>query len=278
MSIDSNISAGLEEMEITDKNSDHIRYVRIKPFDKRLGQLIRSFTFEGRKFTAERGWLPVFKEFGLRMKKCRQDPNDPNSAKVFDVCTYSEAKALERTVASTGKVSVDQALDAVSGQPVGPKDSARQPARPAPKEGRSAAELREQKDTLAGFDSKWDDDGKETDKAGSKARKNRGPAAQPAPPPRRTDPALDPDDDDEDDDLEDEDEEEGRAVELGRLAPPREEEAPVAERTASTDVSEAAPEAAPEPAATPGATSTLSAPEKGTTSTPRRRSAANSGS
>lgn len=69
--------------------------VRLKPYDPRLGCVLRRFTYRGIKFHDERGWYRVDKEVAEYLRGVRQVPGDKHAPLAFDVCTEAEAQALD---------------------------------------------------------------------------------------------------------------------------------------------------------------------------------------
>ncbi len=69
--------------------------VRLKPYDQRIGHVLRRFTYAGVKIHEERGWHRVTKQVADYLRGVRQVANDEYSPLAFDVCTDEEAKALD---------------------------------------------------------------------------------------------------------------------------------------------------------------------------------------
>ncbi len=182
----------------TTEQSDDTRYVRLKPYNKRRGHLVRTYTYEGMKFVGERGWTTVSLSMGEKLKTLRQDENDPDSAKLFDVCTRAEADALEREEQTrTGPLAVADAQRAAvmnrtpAPRPATDRLTRRQSMNPPADNAETRGALRE-------FDHAWDSDGSNTT----------------VPPEGKRIPMLDPAPDGE---LDDHDE--GRVSAVGRVAP-----------------------------------------------------------
>lgn len=78
--------------------------VRLKPYDPRRGFVLRRFTLAGIRFQSERGWYRVEKPVADRLRAVRTVPTDEHSPLAFDVCTETEAKALEAGESEAAKV------------------------------------------------------------------------------------------------------------------------------------------------------------------------------
>lgn len=72
------------------------RLVRIKPYNKKSGHVLRSYTYQGMKFQVERGWYKVDLEMAEYLAEVRSEPENETSPMGFDVCTEAEAKALDK--------------------------------------------------------------------------------------------------------------------------------------------------------------------------------------
>ena len=68
---------------------------RLKPFNERKGHLARTYTIDGNRFFVERGWYEVPDDLGLKLRDLHQDHYNPDSPFLFDVCTPSQAQALD---------------------------------------------------------------------------------------------------------------------------------------------------------------------------------------
>lgn len=68
---------------------------RIKPYNKKVGLTVRTYTFKGYRFREENGWYKIPAELGEELKELAVDDNDPYSPYLFDVLGESEAQALE---------------------------------------------------------------------------------------------------------------------------------------------------------------------------------------
>lgn len=70
--------------------------VRLKPYDKRRGQLLRSYSFSGIRFDASCGWYRVEKPVGDYLREVFEQPGDPYTPKAFYVCaTEDEARTID---------------------------------------------------------------------------------------------------------------------------------------------------------------------------------------
>lgn len=72
--------------------------VRIHPRDKRRGFNAERYKLSGSKygtFDVSRGWYTVDYATAKKLEKVLNNPNDPSSKPVFQVCTFAEAKAVE---------------------------------------------------------------------------------------------------------------------------------------------------------------------------------------
>jgi hypothetical protein len=93
----------------------------LKAYDPRRGHVLRRFTYAGIKFQPERGWYRVEKAVADYLRKIRQLPSDEFSPLAFDVCTDSEAKALDATEAEEQAVkkSASDDIKIVPARPTG---------------------------------------------------------------------------------------------------------------------------------------------------------------
>jgi hypothetical protein len=108
--------------------------VRLKAYDPRRGYVLRRFTYKGIKFHEEHGWYRVEKSVAEYLSQVTEPPSLPGAPLAFDVCTESEAQALEvkekeastaRKVASDDiKLSVARPVERVQTTEAG------EPARP----------------------------------------------------------------------------------------------------------------------------------------------------
>lgn len=68
---------------------------RIKPYNKRAGCLIRSYTYAGKRYLEGKGWYKCSPDLAAKLKRLRADDSNPHSPYVFDVATVSEAIQIE---------------------------------------------------------------------------------------------------------------------------------------------------------------------------------------
>ena len=71
-----------------------MKFVRIRPYDKRRGQLVRRYVYGGFKFLGDHGWYEVDDEIAAYLKTVRTFPEDPDSKPVFDVSDQDGAKKI----------------------------------------------------------------------------------------------------------------------------------------------------------------------------------------
>jgi hypothetical protein len=67
---------------------------RLKPFDGKR-HVLRSLTVFGIKFVEDRGWYKVDDDVADYLKTVKQRDTDPDSNAAFDVCTESQARAID---------------------------------------------------------------------------------------------------------------------------------------------------------------------------------------
>lgn len=74
-----------------------MKYVRIKPLNKKRGNMIRKYNIFGHVFHVDDGWYAIADEPANLLAEKTVDPYDPSSSKVFDVVSSTEeALAIER--------------------------------------------------------------------------------------------------------------------------------------------------------------------------------------
>jgi len=73
-----------------------MKFVRIRPYDKRRGQLVRRYVYRGFRFEVERGWYEVEDHIAEALEGVLTFPDNPDSKPVFDVSTREDAEALAR--------------------------------------------------------------------------------------------------------------------------------------------------------------------------------------
>lgn len=74
---------------------DDMMLVRLKPFNPRRKQLLRTFTYKGYRFLEARGWHQVPSWLAAELKEIPQIESDPTSPFAFDVCTMAEAVRID---------------------------------------------------------------------------------------------------------------------------------------------------------------------------------------
>ncbi len=79
--------------------------VRLKPFNKKKGHVLRRYTYRGIRFDVNRGWSRVERPVAQYLRDVRQVSGDQDSPPAFDVCTESEARALDEKEAEAARVS-----------------------------------------------------------------------------------------------------------------------------------------------------------------------------
>ncbi len=75
-------------------------HVRIKPYNKRRGHRLRSYTIQGRRFTSARGWYEVPTAMSVVLADIQQVDNDEHSPMAFDVVTAAEARKIDEIEAT----------------------------------------------------------------------------------------------------------------------------------------------------------------------------------
>jgi hypothetical protein len=69
--------------------------VRLKPHNPKQGNVLRTYTVFGIKFTAGRDWFQVDQDVADYLRQVQQESGTPNSPMAFNVCTQAEAEALD---------------------------------------------------------------------------------------------------------------------------------------------------------------------------------------
>ncbi|MCG8424392.1 MAG: hypothetical protein MJE77_41395 [Proteobacteria bacterium] len=97
------------------------RLVRLKPYSKKKGHLLRRYTYKGIKFDHQRGWYRVAKPIADYLAEVRQTADDPDTPLAFDVCTDDEARAMDEaeTDANAEGRNAERPIDAT--EPVRPR-------------------------------------------------------------------------------------------------------------------------------------------------------------
>lgn len=69
--------------------------VRLKPFNPKRGNVLRSYTAFGTRFLVGRGWYRVEDTMANYLKGIHQLADDDQSPPAFDICTEAEALAID---------------------------------------------------------------------------------------------------------------------------------------------------------------------------------------
>jgi len=87
--------------------------VRLKPFNKKKGHLLRRYTYRGIRFQESHGWTRVRKEIADYLEQVHQIPGDEDSPLAFDVHSATEAKAIDKKEAEDAqkKTPAEQATE-----------------------------------------------------------------------------------------------------------------------------------------------------------------------
>jgi hypothetical protein len=84
----------------TASNKPSFLLVRIRPFNPKAGNKVRTYTYQGVRYREEQGWYRVPYAQAQLLKDCLQDEDDPLSQNVFDVLPEDQALALEEQEAA----------------------------------------------------------------------------------------------------------------------------------------------------------------------------------
>ena len=76
-------------------------FVRIRPFNRRRGQTMRSYTYKGHRMREGMGWYLVPSDVARYLKTVRCSDLDSLSPEAFDVCTLEEAKRIDEAESET---------------------------------------------------------------------------------------------------------------------------------------------------------------------------------
>ena len=71
------------------------KLVRIKPYNKKIGHVLKRYTVFRIRFEERRGWYKVSDRVANYLKDVDMEYGVEGSKKAFDVCTEKEAKAME---------------------------------------------------------------------------------------------------------------------------------------------------------------------------------------
>ena len=77
--------------------------VRIRPYNPKRGQTMRSFGYKSIRFRIEQGWYRVARAIGEHLATVRCSDMDPESQLAFDVCTEAEARRIIEAEVSEGE-------------------------------------------------------------------------------------------------------------------------------------------------------------------------------
>ena len=102
-----------------------MKFVRIRPYNKARGQLVRRYVYGGVRFEVDHGWYEADDQIAEYLKTVLTHPQDPDSKPVFDVSDQAGAekialdeyeaanpeRKITEAIAGRQKVSVDD-LDA----------------------------------------------------------------------------------------------------------------------------------------------------------------------
>lgn len=70
-------------------------HVRLKPYDRKRGHVLRTYCIYGVRFLEKRGWYEVPKSLAKKLETIPQRPTDENSPRAFDVKTKEEAEIVD---------------------------------------------------------------------------------------------------------------------------------------------------------------------------------------
>lgn len=95
------------------------KLVRLKPYNKKKGHVLRRYTYRGIRFQGSRGWYRVTGDVAGYLGKVRQVPDDADSPPAFDVCSEAEAKEIDKLEAhhARGALPAEEATDVTLGEP-----------------------------------------------------------------------------------------------------------------------------------------------------------------
>lgn len=77
--------------------------IRLKPFNRKKGHVLRRYTYRGLRFQESRGWTRVRQDIADYLEKVHQIPGDEDSPLAFDVHSESEAKAVDKKEAEDAR-------------------------------------------------------------------------------------------------------------------------------------------------------------------------------
>jgi len=77
--------------------------VRLKPYNKKKGHVLRRYVYRGLRFQESRGWTRVRKDIADYLGRVHQIPGDEDSPLAFDVHSDAEAKAIDKKEAEDAR-------------------------------------------------------------------------------------------------------------------------------------------------------------------------------
>jgi len=95
------------------------KYVRLKPYNPHLGQVLRRLSVGGRLFREEQGWYIVDDATAVMLSKFRQIEADPRSPAAFDIGTKREALVMEREERKARRIKARVQEAQAMGRPLG---------------------------------------------------------------------------------------------------------------------------------------------------------------
>lgn len=89
-------------------------FVRLKPYNKHRGHLLRRVNYKGIKFESYKGWYKVDATTAAQLGQVRQIAYNEDSPPAFDVMTEQEARSVTQAEkkAAEVKATVDNPIDA----------------------------------------------------------------------------------------------------------------------------------------------------------------------
>lgn len=99
----------------------NMMFVRLRPYNVRLRNVLRTYTIHGVQFREDRGWYEVPDTLAELLRNVRQQESDPTSPNAFDVCTYDEANRMDEQEEKARRAAFERA-QARDARPVGRRD------------------------------------------------------------------------------------------------------------------------------------------------------------
>lgn len=81
-----------------------MKLIRIKPYNPKIGNVLRRYNLNGYTFEVERGWYKVDDDVAEYLKGVHQHVELEHSPLAFDVCTEEEAAAIDDREIEAAKV------------------------------------------------------------------------------------------------------------------------------------------------------------------------------